>query len=216
MRAAVTASNTAGSSQANSAQTAVVIAGGQNTVTFSVSAGGDDGDTQVVGNQPGGYPPSGAADASSGNNVFTAGRRLAFGQFRVLDALLRFNTSSLPDNATITSVKLRLHVLNKADANDRALVGEWYDAANWPIDGADWTLNPGNNALAGADITALTLNATAELALGAVGNVSLTGYTALRLGVNGGQPSGDNFVQMATLEHTSAPEPQLIVTYTLP
>ena len=89
--------------------------------------------------------------------------------------------------------------------DNRALVGEWYDAANWPIDGADWTLNPGTNALAGADITALAVNATAELASRRSRNVSLTGYTGLRLGVNGGQPSGDNYVQIATLEHTSAP-----------
>ena len=130
-------------------------------------------------------------------------------------ALLRFDTSSLPDNATVTSVKLRLHVTSKADANDRTLVGEWYGAANWPIDAADWTLNPGNNALAGTDITALTVNSHRRTHPRRRSATSPSPATpALRLGINGGQPSGDNYVQFATLEHTSAPEPQLIVTYT--
>ena len=30
------------------------------------------------------------------------------------------------------------------------------------------------------------------------------GYTGLRLGISGGQPSGDNYVQFATLEHSSS------------
>ena len=56
LRAVVTASNSAGSSEASSAQTALVIASGATTVTFSIAAGGDDGDVQVLGNQPGRLP----------------------------------------------------------------------------------------------------------------------------------------------------------------
>jgi hypothetical protein len=124
LRAVVTASNSAGSSEAASAQTALVIATGETTVTISAGVGADDGDVSVVGNQPGGYPPTGTPAANSTNTVFTAGRRLAFGQYRVITALVRFDTSSLPDNATITSAKLRLSVTGKADGDDRSLVGE--------------------------------------------------------------------------------------------
>ena len=84
---------------------------------------------------------------------------------------------------------------------------------NWPIDAADWTLTSGTNALAGTDITSLSKNSTVELTLANPGNISLTGYTGLRLGISGGQPSGDNHVQFATLEHSLQPEPQLVVTY---
>ena len=40
-------------------------------------------------------------------------------------------------------------------------------------------------------------NTTVELALANPGNVSLTGYSGLRLGNSGGQPSADNHVQFA-------------------
>ena len=127
LRAVVTASNSAGSSEAASAQTAAVIAAGEVTVTFSVTAGGDDGDVSVAGNQPGGYPPAGTPAVNTTNSIFTAGRRLAFGRYQIMQALLRFDTSSLPDNATVTSAKLRLSVTGRTDGDDRSLVGEWYD-----------------------------------------------------------------------------------------
>ena len=55
---------------------------------------------------------------------------------------LRFDTSPLPDNATVSSVKLRGYLTSVADDDDRTLIGEWYSAANWPIDPSDWTLTP--------------------------------------------------------------------------
>ena len=189
-----------------------MIAAGQTTVTFSVTAGGDDGDVSVSGPQSGGYPPSGSAAANTTGTLLTAGRRLAFGNYQVLTGLLRFDTSSLPDGATVTGVKLRGYLTSVADADDRTLIGEWYSA--WPIDAADWTLTSGTNALAGTDITSLSKNSTVELTLANPGNISLTGYTGLRLGISGSQPGGDNHVQFATLEHPSRPEPQLLVTYT--
>jgi len=217
VRVGVTGSNSAGSSEAFSAQTGTVSeAGGGGTVTFSVSAGGDDGDLKVTGKQAKGYPPSGSPTGSITGSVVMAGRRLASGSFQVLVPLLRFNTSSLPDNAIVTSVKLRLYVTGKADTDNRSLVGEWYPSASWPIDAADWTLTTGSGALPGADLTGLPTNASNELALSSPGSVSLTGSTGLRLGISGGQPSGDNYLQIAALEHPSNPEPQLIVTYTTP
>jgi concanavalin A-like lectin/glucanase superfamily protein len=216
LRAVVTASNSAGSSEAASAQTALVTAAGETTVTFSIGTGGDDGDIQVTGNQPSGYPPSGSPAANSTNTVFTVGRRLAFGQYRVLVGLLRFDTSALPDNATVTSAKLRLSVIGKADSDDRGVVGEWYGAGNWPIDSGDWTLNPGTTAFGAADLTGLAINTTVELPLSGPGNISLAGPTALRLGISGGEPTADNYLQLATLEHTTRTEPQLVVSYTTP
>jgi len=50
--------------------------------------------------------------------------------------------------------------------------------------------------------------------LSGVSAVSTTGWTRLRSHVSGGQPAGDNYVQMAAFENNSRPEPQLVVTYT--
>src|SRR5207247_2535987 len=66
IRARVTATNSAGSSFADSAQTAVVAAASPpSTLTFDVTAGADDGDIQVSSNTNQGYPPTGTADRKS-------------------------------------------------------------------------------------------------------------------------------------------------------
>jgi hypothetical protein len=57
-------------------------------------------------------------------------------------------------------------------------------------------------------------NQLASFSLSGVSAVSTTGYTALRLHVSGGQPAGDNYVQMAAFENNSRPAAQLVVNYT--
>ena len=76
--------------------------------------------------------------------------------------------------------------------------------------------HPHTTALPGTDITSLNKNSTVELTLANPSSLSLTGYSALRLGISGGQPNADNHVQFATLEHPSRDEPQLIVSYSTP
>src|SRR5262249_7952656 len=44
-------------------------------------------------------------------------------------------------------------------------------------------------------------------------NISTSGYTTLRLHVDGGQPSGDNYVQFAAYEDGTAPKPQLVLNW---
>jgi glucose/arabinose dehydrogenase/PKD repeat protein len=180
-------------------------------LTVGVAAGGDDGDVTSAG---GSYPPSGSPAANTTGTVLTAGRRFVFGGYEVLAPLLRFNTSALPDNATLTSATLRLYVTGKTDADNRNLVGEWYPSSSWPIDAADYALSSAANALAGADITPIATGKTTDFALTGLGSISKTAYSALRLHVSGGQPTGDNYVQIAAFDSTTLPEPQLIVTYT--
>jgi Concanavalin A-like lectin/glucanases superfamily len=216
LRAVVTASNGAGSASATSAQSGVVAAQpSSGTLTFSVAAGADDGDLAVGASQSLGYPPSGAPAVSVTGSVLTAGRRAVFGEFEVNTALLRFDTSGLPDGATVSSATLKVFVSGKADADNRELVAEWYAASSWPIDAADFSLDSTGSALAGADITSLATGSVNSFALVGLSAVSTTGSTGLRLHVSGAQPVGDNFVQIASLEHASNPEAQLVVSYTL-
>ena len=217
LRVVVTASNAVGSSSASSAQTATVTAAATSgTLTVNVAAGGDDGDVAMFGPASAGYPPTGGPSVNSTWTGFTIGRRLAFGDFEVLVGLVRFDTSALPDDATVTSATLRVYVASQKDADDRTLVGEWVSPAQWPIDTSDFVLNVGTSALPGADVGALTKDRTHDLSLVGLANVSTTGYTALRLGISGGQPSGDNLLQLASLEHATRPEPQLVLTWTRP
>ena len=211
IRVDVTATNTAGSATATSAATAVVTQGAT-TVTFSIGSGGDDGDVGPSGAPS--YPPASTVYTFVNGSVFTAGRRLVYGGYDVFVPLLRFDTSSIPDTATITSATLRLYVNKKADADNRNLVGEWYSASNWPIDGADYALTSSANALPGADITAIATGATNDFALTGLASISKTGFTGLRLHVDGGQPSGDNDVQFGSFEGGTGSVPRLVVTYT--
>ena len=103
-----------------------------------------------------GYPPVGTPSYLAARSFFTVGRRAVFGSYYVFVGLLRFDTSALPDGATVTSAELRLHVKGKADGDNRGLVGEWYGASNWPIDGGDWSLNSSGTALPAVDLTGIS------------------------------------------------------------
>ena len=217
MRVVVTASNGAGSSSATSAATAVVAAQSTSgTLTFGVLADGDDGDAWVDEPQSAGYPPVGAVSAVGVRSFFTVARRAAFGNYKVFVGLLRFDTSALPDGATVTSAVLRLHVRGKADGDNRGLVGEWYGASNWPIDAGDWSLDSSGSALAAVDLTGIPVGSVSSFDLVGLGSVSRTGSTGLRLHLSGGQPSADNYLQLAAFEDSSLPEPQLVVSYAVP
>ena len=145
----------------------------------------------------------------------TAGRRkTSSGTYGISNGLLRFDTSGLPDDAVITSATLRIYMTAKADGDNRSLAADWYTA--WPIDASDFTSVAGTTAIAGVDITGLTVQSANDVPLQNLTSISLTGYTGLRLHVDGGVPAADNVVQFASLEHTTRPEPQLIITYTLP
>jgi len=216
LRGVVTATNGGGSTSATSAQSAVVVSQpSSGTMTFPVTSGGDDGNVSVAGPLASGYPPSSAPSAFVSGNIFTVARRAAFGNFEVGVGLLRFDTSGLPDGATISSATLQVHVTKKADADGRNLVAEWVSATIWPIDGADFALDSTASALVGRDVTAITTGAVNSLLLTGLSAISTTGPTALRLHLDGGQPSGDNYVQMASLEHNALPEAKLVVSYTL-
>jgi len=144
----------------------------------------------------------------------TAGRRLVHTGFGLWTGLVRFDTSAIPDSATVTGAILRVYVTGKADGDNRSLVGEWYIATNRPIDGSDAAVSSSGSALAGADITQIATGASNDFSLAGLGSISKIGLTGLRLSISGGQPTADNFVQFAAWDHATLPEAQLIVTYT--
>jgi hypothetical protein len=181
------------------------------SITAVVSAGADDGYVGLAGSA---YPPSGAGVPETAGSSVTVGRRSVHTGFELYTGLVRFDSSAIPDGATITSATLRVYVTGKADGDNRNLVAEWYDAANWPIGGGDSVVSSSASALGGADITQIATGASNDFDLAGLGSVSKTGYTGLRLSVSGGQPSADNYLQFAAWDHPSLPEARLIVTYT--
>ncbi|HUF83979.1 MAG TPA: PKD domain-containing protein, partial [Acidimicrobiia bacterium] len=215
LRVSVTATNTAGSATASSDPSGVVEPA-PSSLSFTIAVGGDDG--YVYSNSMGGsgaYPPDRPPVVSSTwGEVMLRRSGPVFGGYEVRVGLLRFDTSALPDGATVTSAVLRLHVTGGTSADARSLVAEWYDPSAWPIDAGDYTATAAGTAHAGTPIGSLALGVQNDLPLQNLALISTAGLTALRLHVDGGQPTGENKVSFAALENSSLPEAQLIVTYT--
>lgn len=103
------------------------------------------------------------------------------GYFHVTLGFLRFNTSSIPDNAVITGARLRLHVLNVYDPVGVSIYGEWYSAANWPIScKEDYTSVPSQTAFS-VQASLLTTGSYNTFSLDNLSSINKTGYTGLRL-----------------------------------
>lgn len=181
------------------------------TTTFNVAASADDGTAQRVENV---YPPTAGASAADNDLAVRIDRTFSTPNYISRVGLIRWDTSSLPDDATIDSATLRLWALasTKQNANDRSVEAEWYDAET--ITTADYSENSTADAHAGTTLASITQAADNDFALIGVSNVSKTGFTGVRLHISGGVPSGSNTISFAAFDHTTFTEPRLIVDYT--
>jgi hypothetical protein len=181
--------------------------------TFSVAASGDDGYTQT---SAGTYPPGGTVTVNTNGITAFVANNLETVTYIVRNGHLRFNTSSLPNDATVSAATLRLftRASSYGDTDARNLIGEWSDPG--VIDSADHTTTPGSDAFS-VDLTSVDhADATYDIPLTTPTNVNLTGYTGFRIGISGGEPTGINQLVFSTLDHTTQAEPVLIVEYTAP
>ncbi len=126
-----------------------------------------------------------AAPARALNTVTVLTARTWNGtNYVVRNSLLRFDTSGLPDTATVTAATLRVTPSAKTDGADAlSLVGEWYllDGTN-----TDSTVTPSSTAFAGITLASITVNTATtapflDIALLAPTSVSKTGNTGIRL-----------------------------------
>ena len=56
--------------------------------------------------------------------------------------LARFPTGALPDSIQIIRAQLLGRIVTLLNPENRSLICEFYSASNWPIDIADYTVNP--------------------------------------------------------------------------
>lgn len=182
------------------------------TDTFNIAASGDDG--YAAGTGSASYPPASGTESNTSDNAVAAWKRFDGSFYNVYAGLIRWDTSSIPNDAVIESVTLRIHVVSKANDDTRSFALEWYDSGT--IGTEDYTSTVGTNAHAGTAIASITSGADNDFALINVSNVNKTGYTGLRCHVSGGTPTGSNLVEFAALDHTTLVEPRLIVTYIVP
>lgn len=114
--------------------------------------------------------------------------------YLVFISMMRFDTSSLPDDAQVATATLRLYHEAMND-NNRSLAVEWYPSFTGATAASDWTLDVDGSAHPGVPLSTLDQqgHTWVEIPLsGASANVSRTGMTAFRLGITGGQPVATN------------------------
>lgn len=136
------------------------------------------------------------------------------GEFWILNGFMRFDTSTLPDGATITGANLKVYVDTGAEPDGIQFAADFYDFGGTPAVDADWEATSSGDAIATIDVGSLTQGAVNTIALTGLTGISKTGITGLRFAPKtGATPTGDNYVDFAAFDHGSFQEPRLEVTY---
>ena len=161
-----------------------------------------------------------------GNNVIAPNRSYHGSLGLIVGVgLARWDTSVIPDDATILSATFRGWVPPATLHNSagRNLIAQWYDAGS-ELDVDDWVNDlPSTNAQSGVSLSTLTESQYNDITLQNVSSVSKTSTTGLRFGISGGEIAGTSseigsntvaFCSNAScINANNVNRPQLIVTY---
>jgi hypothetical protein len=182
------------------------------TSEFDIAANADDG--LVYANPAGSYPPSCTAgnDSATSHDVL---RGKSGSNYGIQIGVVRWDTSGIPDNVTVTAASLRLYIASTTDTDSRSAVMGWY-VHDGSISCDDFNSTAGTDAHGGTAISSLSTGGNNTFALTNLTNVSLTSYTGMRINVSGSTPTGSNSFEFAALEHASYDPPRLAVTYVVP
>lgn len=185
--------------------------GGGSQATFSITTNANDSTGEY---QHSSWPPNaGTWVDDSGLDSIYAAKHFVSPTYYGVDGYLRFDTSSLPDAATITSASLKLYCIDKNDNNNYSLVGDYYDFGGSPTVAGDYVETASPSIFAAVDLGAIGIGLN-TINLTDLTGISKTGITGIRLTLSSGTPTLLNHVRFAALEHTSLTEPQLVVNYT--
>lgn len=154
-------------------------------------------------------------DADDPNNILVERSWSGSIDYYIGHGYLRFDTSSIPDGATITAAELQIYVISKVVTDGLSLLGDYYDFGGTPAVAADWVHTPPGGA-ASSLISALTAAAVNTLTLSNLASINKTGYTGIRLGISAraadAAPTGNNEVVISSYEGPSQAA-KLVVTY---
>jgi hypothetical protein len=185
---------------------------------FLVCAGAnaDDGQVGRLGSSV--YPPTTATTVDAGAISADTRRSASSALYVVQNGLMRFNTASLPDNASVLrATLLALLVAPPQSADGLNLTGEWF---NWgsSIGAEDFSETAASSAFS-VPISALVNGDNAIPLASPASNVSLTGYTYLRTHISqlpgDAPPTGANVVKIGQFDAPTDPGPALQVCYTV-
>jgi carboxypeptidase T len=213
----VSATNAAGESPASNEASATPSA--TTTVTFT-SGGTLDGWVLESGEN------TNAGGTLTSNNSTTSALRIGDNnQDRQYKTVVSFDTSSIPDGATIVSVTLRLLRGSVTGTNPFTTHGTcWVDVQNGTGFSGSTTLQNGDFQAAATAVHAATLSnaasngiwSTASLNAAGIAALNKTGTTQLRVAFNldDNDDTGNDYLGYYSGENTTAGNrPQLVVTY---
>lgn len=167
---------------------------------------------------------SSAGSVSVGSGAAQIGQQLNAGSYTCYETFLDFDTSAIPDAATITAVTLRLYGSADSSTTDFTIEAREYD---WgaTLETGDWIggANLGDYTLLGSlstvGFSTSGYNTFAEESTNFQTAINKTGVTRIVLCSSrhrvGNTPSGTEFVTIVTADGSSGQRPELEVTYTV-
>src|SRR5262249_22427076 len=189
------------------------------TAPYTTCAGASASDGYAL-SQSAAYPP-GFSSCNTSSAYFFASKSFTGSVYQVHNGLVKWDTSSLPDDAVVTGATLRAYSPASSNINtdSRNVTMDWY---NWDIpkvgcDSTDASSAGANNAFAGVSISSLIFDYNDFVLTDSAGfpHINVAGTTYLRLNVDGGQPTGQNIAWFGSRDNTQVAGPALIVDFDL-
>ncbi len=174
------------------------------STTFSIASDANDGDAT---GDDATYASIVCETSDAADDTIIARNSDTGPVFRIDNAFTKWDTSPIPDTATVLSADFEPFINSFSDTNSRNFIGEYF--AWGAVTCADWSASPGSDAFS-SDITGLATGVN-TIAMSSLTSINKTGFTELRLGVSGGEPASNNAVIIRSREDGGGPE--LIVTY---
>jgi Ca2+-binding RTX toxin-like protein len=182
------------------------------TTQFGIPNSADDGMIDKNGTT---YPPTantGIFPNTSGSRLERSYGNISPGYYYTRVGFARWDTSPLPNNATLTSAAVS-GIGNGSSVDSRSLTADWY---NWGtnLTASDFSETAQTTALAGKSLSSISPNYE-TLPLDNVSGINKSSKTGLRFHISGGQPTGANNVFMGQ-NGGAGGGTNLLVTYTAP
>lgn len=175
------------------------------TAQFNVDAGdGVAGASSQVS-----YP--GTANFTDGNGMYPQKSYPGTYNYTTIVACCKFDTSSLPDTAVVTSAYLYVNVIAKDNDESRSLYGEYYNFGT--LSTSDFTADVGTTAFSSA-ISSINVGYGQTWNLSNVSNINKTGYTGFRFGISGDAPALGKRNSVTWAQNGGLGATVLYVTYT--
>jgi hypothetical protein len=187
------------------------------TDTFSITLAADDGSGWKEAASWAGVSAGTFEDGSSAfdDTILGLQKQVVAGPtYRINLTFLRFDTSSLPEDATISAGNLLLYCTEFVSPEETLFAADYYDFGGEPPVDGDWEATSSGDCITSFDLADLTGASVNTIPLTGFSGINKSGYTGIRIApANSNAPTVQNYALFASQEHAQQ-EPRLELTYT--